>query len=231
MPPCKREHCGPCKLCSKKSSQKYFHLSTMQSEALKSIIKEACDDIEMNDCICGACRLKYSKKWKSSTYTPEKSRKKERNPCFLTHYMMYSDLSDRDCACTLESFNSAFSLNCLLIPTTIPLCIRHRRDLSRYEEGQSLSKCSVCEGLLKSDSKKYSCAVLSKNDKKELFQINDNFTIESDSILCQACYSYARRKYIRSKVQSFEELEKGFVRISLETDDGRDEEVLKKSHK
>ena len=133
-------------------------------------IKQACNDVDINDCICSACRLKYLKKLKSSTYTPEKTRKIDRNPCFLTNFFKCSDLSERDNQCQIESFNSACSLQCVLIPTTctIPLCMRHRRDLSRYEEAQGLSKCSVCEGLLKLDSKKYSSSVLSEGDVKDV---------------------------------------------------------------
>ena len=193
----------------------------MQSKDLQMKIKQACNDVDINDCICSACRLKYLKKLKSSTYTPEKTRKIDRNPCFLTNFFKCSDLSERDNQCQIESFNSAFSLQCVLIPTTctIPLCMRHRRDLSRYEEAQGLSKCSVCEGLLKLDSKKYSSSVLSEGDVKDLCFINENFCIRSDSILCQSCYSYARRNSTRSKKQSFEELEKTYVKCSAIMDE------------
>ena len=114
VPLCGKEQCGPCKLCNKKSSLKYFHLSTMQSKDLQIKIKQACNDVDINDCICSACRLKYLKKLKSSTYTPEKTRKIDRNPCFLTNFFKCSDLSERDNQCQIESFNSAFSLQCVL---------------------------------------------------------------------------------------------------------------------
>lgn len=200
----------------------------MQSEPLQLIIKEAHTNVEMTDCICNACRIKYKKKVKSSSYTPEKSRAKKRDPCFLTHYMLCTELSHRECECTLDSFNAAFSLQCSSIPNSIALCLIHRRNLSRYMETQYFSNCSVCEGLLKADSKRYACSVLSVDDAKELCQINETFSITNDGVLCQACYSYSRRHSTRMKKQSFEELEKEFIKDSMNTDDGTDEQLLNK---
>ncbi|XP_041456096.1 uncharacterized protein LOC121408629 [Lytechinus variegatus] len=157
----------------------------------------------MESCICAKCMAKYTKKLKDPMYTPQKHRKKERSVCFLSFFDMCTDTSQRDCNCTLESFNNCFSLKCISIPET-SLCIKHRTQLSRFQNWEC---CSVCEDYIKTEDRRYSCATMVDIDKERLNNINENLSLNAESILCSSCYRYTL-KQMNKPASSIDELQK-----------------------
>ncbi|XP_071481651.1 uncharacterized protein [Diadema antillarum] len=159
--------------------------------------------VELEGYICSKCTAKYTKKLKNPTYTPKKHRKKERTDCFLSYYDICSNTSQRDCHCSIETFNTCFSVESNSIPDAIPLCMKHRSQLSHFRNWDS---CSVCENNLKSEDKRYSCSSIIDIDMDRLLNINDNLTLNEDSILCSPCYRYCL-KHMNKPASSIDELQ------------------------
>lgn len=185
-------------------------MSSSKAEDLNRVIHEKCPQVDVNRCICNACRLKYMKKLKSSTYTPEKSRKVERPICFLSHFLTCDQVSETDIACELTDFNNAFSLETLSIPQFIPLCSRHR---SQIRNIKAKAHCSVCGCILKF-GKKYLCSTLPEVCLDKLKRVNDEFLLEEDSVLCPSCQRYALRN--NSAWRSIKELNQEFSKKVIE---------------
>ena len=197
----------------------------MTNELLISMIKTNFPDVKDEDCICRPCRTKFSKKLKDPTYTPEKTRKKERDKCILSKHDLCSENSDRDCQCSLVSFNSLFSLNLDTLPTLVPLCLRHRSQLSHFEISQTWKYCSVCEVHVKDADKYYFSSSLSDEDVNKLCDINDQFTVKSDGILCTSCYRYCHSKR-HMTAASIRNMEIDLMKRKFDTND--DESLISK---
>ena len=212
--PCHKTQCGPCQLCLR-SSTRYFHLSTSSSVSLNDLIQEKCPEADVNECICNACRQKYTKKLKEIDYTPEKSRKKRRSACFLANYSLCDAVSEVESTCSVLDFNCIFGLECSSIPDTIPLCKKHTNHISNMK---SKSNCSVCNSNFKNE-KKYGCRNFSQTAVLKLQQVNDQFVIHDESVICPSCYRYALRAF-SNQSQSISELESSFQKNCVELDVG-----------
>ena len=168
------------------------------------MIQEKCPQVNVNKCICNACRQKYIKKLKSEIYTPTKTRKLDRPICHLSHYLICDQFSETEVSCSLADFNNAFVLETLSIPETIPLCSKHR---SHFRNINAKSICSFCKSNLKY-GRKYLCSALSEECINKLQTANADFSLEVDSVLCPSCQRFALRKI--SAPKSFKELEEEF---------------------
>nr|XP_054755303.1 uncharacterized protein LOC129261272 [Lytechinus pictus] len=195
-------------------------MSASSSEVLNCLIQEKCPQVDVNRCICNACRLKYMKKLKSVIYTPEKSRKVERPICFLSHFLICDQVSQADIACLLTDFNNAFSLEALSIPQIIPICFKHRAQLHNVKNKVF---CSVCGCNLKL-GKKYPCATLSEESVDKLRIVNDEFSLEENTVLCPSCQRYALRK--NSAGKSMKELQQQFMRNVSASEGSEDEDKI-----
>ncbi|XP_041452570.1 uncharacterized protein LOC121405715 isoform X1 [Lytechinus variegatus] len=112
--------------------------------------------------------------------------------------------SECDTNCTLEDFNFAFSLDCVSIPDSIPICKKHRAEIFNPKER---IKCSFCGSQVK--SKKYFCHSLSKESILKLKEVNDEFVFNDGSILCASCQRFALREH--STECLLKELEQSFL--------------------
>ena len=134
MRPCGKDACGPCSLCQRTSSR-YCHLSTLKSKGLADCIKSNNSEVKETDCICNACRIKYSNKLKDLSYTPKKTRKKDRlEHCFLSSISLCSELSQVDSCIPLTDFNESFNTELQSVPDPVPLCQKHRAQISNFHK-------------------------------------------------------------------------------------------------
>ncbi|XP_063965208.1 uncharacterized protein LOC135156584, partial [Lytechinus pictus] len=190
-PPCGQDVCGPCKLCSlSRPLTKFTHLCSLKSQDIINVIKSKYPDIPDNSCICDPCRQKFWKKARHPPYTPEKSRKKPKLMCFLSTFDMCDLESEVETKCELDDFNEIFSLNCTSIAESICLCKKHRTQISNFKINVS---CSVCGLSLTSGNKKYSSLNLHNESVERLQQINSNFVVDRNTVLCQTCHRLALR--------------------------------------
>ena len=166
---------GPCQLCNR-DNNRYFYLSASSVRDLVDIIKKYNPNVDPDEAICNACRMKYSRKLKSAVYTPEKNRKKSRPPCYLSKFSMCVSSSEIESDCNLELFNVTFSLQCASIPQTIHVCRRHRSEITNAEVSSNAQFCLVCETKISSESKKkYMVSNLSEKSIGKLKNVNNLF--------------------------------------------------------
>ena len=188
--PCNKGECGPCALCSK-SSTRYAHLVTIKSKELAELIQSKNSQLRNTDCICNACRIKYSNKLKDSTYTPEKSRKKERNEaCFLSHVLLCSNPSEVDSCIPVEKFNELYGTEFDNLPDVVPLCMMHRKQISNFI---SFQECSVCGHVMRPSGLKKIYRVSELVDLQQVLIINENYSLSDEDLLCRQCYSFCTR--------------------------------------
>ncbi|XP_030853471.1 uncharacterized protein LOC100890520 isoform X1 [Strongylocentrotus purpuratus] len=171
---------------------RFTHLSAINAEPLKEIIRSKSPLIKETDCICNACRLKFSKKIKDSSYTPEKKKIRFTSPCFLSNYLLCSDSGTVKTSINLHEFNETFSLECNSIPEVISVCRKHRAQVSNHKQN---CYCSLCKSFIRGNEKKYSSQKLSQYAIGRLQQISPDFIID-DTIryICSNCYRYSMRK-------------------------------------
>ena len=171
----------------------------MDSQAIINIIREKYENVSDVDCICNACRQKFSTKVKNSSYTPQKTRKKERKDlCSLSCASECASVSTVEASdISLQEFNSAFSLNLEEIPKPTLFCQKHRAQMSNY---QVINKCAVCSYIVKSSQKKYSLYDHKNIDRNLLKIINTDFVEGEKDIICKQCYKFSFTGRVVSEV-------------------------------
>ena len=104
----------------------------------------------------------------------------------------------------------------------MPLCLRHRSQLSHFAVSQTWKYCSVCEVHIKDSDKYYLSSSLSDEDANRLCDVNDQFTLKSDGILCSSCYKYCNSKRHMTAV-SIKGME---VELMERTFEGNNDEII-----
>ena len=201
MKPCGKVVCGPCNICGEATTNlRFTHLSSMKTETLKATIKSRCPHLKESDCICNACRIKYSKKAKDASYTPEKKKVQSTTVCFLSHYELCTDSGVVQASLNLAEFNETFCLECDSIPETISLCKKHRATLSNYK---SMFICAICKSVIRGKEKKYSSMTLPDYAVEKLQQLATDF-VTGDDYICTSCHRYSMRKNVKATLDDLD---------------------------
>lgn len=78
--------------------------------------------------------------------------------------------------------------------------MKHRFELAHFEQSRSYRSCSVCEALLTSDDKTYTCKDIPESELKRLCDINEDFSGTQGHHICRPCYIYCIKKSSANKM-------------------------------
>ena len=164
----------------------------MKKVELIDLIRGALESIKETDCICNACRVIYNNKLSDPTYTPTKTRKKIRPPCFLSHFNLCDETSFSDTSPPqLNDLFTAFSIphrfkDSANVGPIINLCKLHYNVLYTFK---TVSYCSACDSDIKRYGRHYFCTnIYLERFNHHLNDLLRNVKLNADSILCQTCY-------------------------------------------
>ena len=190
---------------------------------MADLIRNRNSHITEIDCICNACRINYSNKLKDLSYTPKKSRKKERQEhCFLSHVSLCAELSQVESCIPVKDFNETFHTDFQAVPDPVPLCQKHRVQISNFHK---VRECAVCGHLMRPvhEKKMYKISDCQGVDFERLSLINDRYVQGDDDIMCRQCYNFSTRKSTCSETLSISDIE-----TQLDTDSTDEGPLLEK---